>query len=155
MKKEEIESLEFEDEWLDETLNEGGNRREQLRMREYAFTKQVLESGGLEAVDAYLDATWNAWVSADRLIKVVDSFFHLTKFGTDTTLYDELVEKAIRDVFEDMILALENAETSIQYDDDPLNKAEHMIESFGYGLISDIHNIVSSDLKGEINEETA
>ncbi len=59
--------------------------------------------------------------------------------------YDTLVKKAVSEVFESMILALENAECHVHYDNDPLNKAENWIRGFGYGLIADIQTLLSDE----------
>lgn len=163
MKKEELESFGFDQEWLDEELNEHGTREGNLSMADFEFTKAIYEYGGKEGIDAYLDSTSHAYICANDLIRVVDSLFNASNYGlaydlqdeTSAIRYSDLVEKAVKEVFESMILALENAETEVQYDVDPLDRAENYIRGFGYGLIADIHKIISDDSEDETNEETA
>lgn len=145
MNEEEIKSLGFPEEWLVKELNEGGSKESQLGVADYEITKAIYEGGGLKAVDSYLNATWNAWLCAEEMIRAVDALFNVSKFGTEDEPYDTLVKKVIKEVFENMILALENAETHVHYDNDPFDKAENWIRGFGYGLIDDIHKIISED----------
>jgi len=147
LKDEEKRELGLTQEQLNEDLNEMGTRWDNLETADFEFTKRVLAYGGLDAVDAYLDSTWSAWYCASSLIKVVDSLFYVDPCDheADSPKYEALVNKAVREVFESMILALENAESDIDYDDDPHDIAENRIRGFGYGLIDDIHKIISSD----------
>ena len=153
MKDEEKRELGFTQEQLDEDLNEMGTRWDNLETADFEFTKQVLEYGGLDAVDAYLDSTWSAWYCASSLIKVVDSLFYADPCDheLDNPKYEALVNKAVKEVFESMILALENAETEIHYDHDPHDIAENRIEGFAYGLIDDVHSMISEDETEEVN----
>lgn len=144
MNKEEFESLGFKDAYLDESINEGGNRREQIEHADFEIIKNLRECGGTKAVDAFIDASWSAWYCAESLIGAVDSLFHLTNHGRYNKQYDELVGKMIGVVVEDMRLALVNAETHILYDDDPTNEAENYIESFAYGLAEDLLKVQCS-----------
>lgn len=146
MKEKELETFGFKDEWLDERLNNHGSRRDNLGMADFEFTKSVYGCGGLETVDRYLNSTANAWSCAEDLIRVVDALFPTSKFGTDDELYGRLVTKAVKEVFESMILALENAECHVDYDDDPLGRAEGYIRGFGYGLIDDIDSIIADEV---------
>jgi len=150
MKKEELEQLKeqfnLRDKWLDEEINEGGCREDELGVADFEFTKTLIESGGLDAVDAYLNATWYAWICATELTKVVDSLFPVTKFGTEDKEYGRLTTKAVKEVFESMILAFENTETEVQYDDDPLYRAEGYIRGFGYSMIDDINSMIEGEV---------
>ena len=143
MKKEELESLGFDKAYLEESINEGGERRVQIESEDFEVIKTLLEYGGIKAVDAYLDATWSAWYCAQSLIHAVDGLFHSTKFGLETETYSGLVEKMIGSVIDDMKLALINAETETQYDDDPLDKAENFIRGFGDDLAHRLERVKS------------
>lgn len=160
MKKEEIKQLieqfDLREEWLDEVLNDGGCREDLLQVVDFEFAKTLLETNGLRSIDAYLNSTWYAWICATELIKVVDSLFHVTKFGTEDDEYATLTTKAVKEVFESMILAFENAETEVQYDDDPLSRAESYIRGFAYSMIDDIDSIIAEEVgrvaKAQIDE---
>lgn len=146
MNEKEIESMGFRDEWLDDDFNDHGSRRDNLGMSDFEVTKAIYEVGGLDAVDAYLNSTASAWSCADSLIRVVDSLFGVTKFGTDDELYSKLVSRVLREVFESMILAFENAECHVDYDIDPYDKAEGYIRGFSYSIIDDLDAIISNEL---------
>lgn len=145
MKDESIKLLEFKDEWLDADFNDHGTRRDNLELADLGFTSSLYNAGGLDAVDEYLNATSHAWICADALIRVADSLFNVSRFGMEREPYDTLVKKAVSEVFESMILALENAECHVHYDNDPLNRAENWIRGFGYGLIADIQTLLSDE----------
>ena len=129
------------EDYLNESVNEGGERRVQIESEDYAVIKALLENGGTRAVDAFIDATWSAWYCAESLTQAVDGLFHITNFGKYNKEYDEVVEKMIGGVFKSMQLALVTAETQVQYDDDPTDEAENHIESFGYGLSKRLEDI--------------
>lgn len=141
MNEEEMKILGFREDYLNESINEGGRRRDQIEAEDYAVIKVLLENGGTRAVDAFIDATCSAWYCAESLIQAVDGLFGITNFGKYNKEYDELVEKMIGDVFKSMQLALVNAETHVQYDDDPTGEAENYIESFGYGLSKRLEDV--------------
>lgn len=141
MKKEEMESLGFDKAYLDEPFNEGGERRVQLEHEDFETIKVLLECGGREAVDACLNATWNAWICAESLVRAVDSLFNVTNHGRYNKQYDELVEKLTGAVIDSMKLALVNAETEILYKDDPTDEARAYIESFAYGLSKRLEDV--------------
>lgn len=152
-KDEWIESLkethhDITDEWLDEDFNDHGSRRDNLDLNSVELVERLLEiHKGKEAVDNLLSATADAWKCADALIRVVDSMFYISnRYGEDEEPYNDeyyrFVKMAVREVFESMVLALENAECHVFYDDDPMDNAENMVEGFSYGLIDDISDLL-------------
>lgn len=152
-----IEQFDLTEDWLNEVINDGGCREDLLQVADFEFAKTLLENSGLNSIDAYLNSTWYAWICATELIKVVDSLFHVTKFGTEDEEYATLTTKAVKEVFESMILAFENAETDIPYDDyDPLGRAESYIRGFAYSMIDDIDSIIAEEVgrvaKAQIDE---
>ncbi len=47
MEKEELESIGFKDEWLDDDFNDHGSRRDNLGMADFEFIKSVYDAGAL------------------------------------------------------------------------------------------------------------
>lgn len=150
MNKEELESLGFKDEWLDSPVEpERDDRRGELGITDYEIVKALNDAGGGEAVDHFLTATWNAWCAASSLVSAADYLFRITTYGDETEEWDRLTTKMFEEILDDMHTAFINAEVQIiQYSEDPFDRAENMLESFGYYCADKLESIIDNDSQG-------
>ena len=91
-------------------------------------------------LDHYMHATHHAHRAATEMVRTVDMLFY-----ADSRVYEASKKEVFKEVIGNMILALNNTESEIDYDDDPEDKAEIMLDDFGWDAAEKLQKIIDED----------
>ena len=134
MNEKEIESMNFPKEWLEGTQHHGETRQNLLCLADYDLDKTWYGVGKTKALDSYLMMVWGAWDTMNGLVQCFDQLFLSEN-------KDEDLKKLMANLFHHIELPLIDSTSEINYDLDPNDECDGLIDGFGYGLSRELKPI--------------